>query len=223
MVVSVAHLSRRYGKGDAAVTALDDVSLEVGDGEFLALMGPSGSGKSTLLNLLGALDRPTSGRVEVGGRDVARLSPRDASRFRRREIGFVFQSFNLLPRMSVLENVALPLVFEGVAAAERHRRAAALLDDLGLTPRASHRPGTLSGGERQRVAIARALVNGPALLLADEPTGNLDSRNAAVAMELLAQLNRERGQTIIVITHDPEVAAHARRTLHMRDGRILDS
>ncbi|HEV3232018.1 MAG TPA: ABC transporter ATP-binding protein [Candidatus Dormibacteraeota bacterium] len=219
--VRLAGVDRHYGRGDGAVAALDGVTMAVEAGEFLALMGPSGSGKSTLLNLVGALDQATAGTIEVGGRDIGRLSPREAARYRRREVGFVFQSFNLLPRLTVLENVAMPLMFEGVASAERLRRAGEVLGELGLAGRREHRPGTLSGGEKQRVAIARALVNRPLLLLADEPTGNLDSRNAATAMELLGQLNRDRGQTIILITHDAEVAGHATRILHMRDGRIV--
>ncbi len=220
LAVDLENVGRRYGQGESTVVALDGASLGVSEGEFLALMGPSGSGKSTLLNLVGALDRPTSGRVVVGGRDISTLSAREAARYRRREVGFIFQSFNLLPRLSVLENVALPLMFEGMARDERERRARAMLGELGLERRLTHQPGTLSGGERQRVAIARALVNNPRVLLADEPTGNLDSRNAGAAMDLLADLNRTRGQTIILITHDPEVAAVAERVVRMRDGRI---
>ena len=214
-------VSRVYGKGDGAVTALDNVNVEIAAGEFLALMGPSGSGKSTLLHLVGALDRPSSGRIEVGGTDIANLSPRDAARYRRREVGFIYQNFNLLPRLTVLENVAMPLLFEGMARGERERRATAVLEELGMGPRLKHTPGTLSGGERQRVAIARALVNQPRLLLADEPTGNLDSTNAAAAMALLAELNQDRGQTIVLITHDADVARAAGRVLRMRDGRLM--
>ena len=215
-------VTRRYGSGAGTVAALDSVTMDVGVGEFLAIMGPSGSGKSTLLNLVGALDRPTAGRVVVGGRDVAALDAKAAARYRRREVGFIFQSFNLLPRLTVLENVAFPLLLDGVAKAERERRARAELDALALVDRSSHLPGTLSGGEKQRVAIARALVNRPRLLLADEPTGNLDSRNAAAVVELLVELNRAQGQTIVLITHNPEVAAAAGRTVRMRDGRLID-
>ena len=203
--------------------ALDDVSIVVPDGEFLAVMGPSGSGKSTLLNLVGALDSPDSGSILVGGRDIAGLSVKEASRFRRDEVGFVFQSFNLLPRLTVLENVAMPLMFDGVSPAERNARARDVLSELGMGHRLAHRPPTLSGGEKQRVAISRALVNQPRLLLADEPTGNLDSRNAEAAMEVLTQLNRDRGQTIVLITHEAEVARHASRVVHMRDGRFIDA
>jgi putative ABC transport system ATP-binding protein len=198
------------------------VSLAVPEGEFLAIMGPSGSGKSTLLNLVGALDRPDSGSIVVGGRDITALSVKESARYRREQVGFVFQSFNLLPRLSVLENVAMPLMFDGVATSERTSRAAAVLDELGMGHRVSHRPPTLSGGEKQRVAIARALVHQPRLLLADEPTGNLDSRNAEAAMEVLSQLNRDRGQTIVLITHEADVARHASRVVHMRDGRFVD-
>ena len=215
-------VERTYGRGDSEVHALQRVSLMVAEGEFIAIMGPSGSGKSTLLNLVGALDRPTAGRILAGGRDVAGLSAREAARYRRREVGFVFQSFNLLPRLTVLENVALPLMFEGVVPAERDRKARGLLEDLGLGGRLRHKPGTLSGGEKQRVAIARALVNDPHVLLADEPTGNLDSKNAEAAMELLVELNRTRRQTIFLITHEADVARHASRVVHMRDGRVTD-
>jgi len=221
-IVEVRNVVRQYGRGDGAVRALDDVSLSVADGEFLAIMGPSGSGKSTLLNLVGALDRPDSGSIVVGGRDIASLSVKEASRYRRAEVGFVFQSFNLLPRMSVLENVAMPLMFDGVPAAERAASAGQALTELGMAHRLKHRPPTLSGGERQRVAIARALVHRPRLLLADEPTGNLDSRNAEAALELLGDLNRDRAQTIILITHEAEVARHAGRVVHMRDGRFVE-
>ena len=221
--VALQGVGRRYGGGTNEVAALTDVSLEVCEGEFVAIMGPSGSGKSTLLNLIGALDRPSSGRIVVGGRDIVALSAKDAARYRRQEIGLVFQSFNLLPRLTVLENVALPLMFDGVAPTERARRAADVLESLGLSERLHHHPPTLSGGEKQRVAIARALINRPRLLLADEPTGNLDSRTAATAMHLLRELNHARGQTIILITHDAEIAATAGRIVRMRDGRIGDA
>jgi putative ABC transport system ATP-binding protein len=221
--IELDHVERTYGKGDSEVHALQRVSLAVWPGEFIAIMGPSGSGKSTMLNLIGALDRPSAGRILAGGRDVATLSVRDAARYRRREVGFVFQSFNLLPRLTVLENVVLPLMFDGAAPAERDQKARGLLHDLGLGGRLQHKPGTLSGGEKQRVAIARALVNDPRILLADEPTGNLDSKNAEAAMELLVDLNRSRGQTIFLITHEAEVARHASRIVHMRDGRITDA
>lgn len=222
-VVELSGVVRQYGRGDSAVRALDDVTLRVEDGEFVAIMGPSGSGKSTLLNLVGALDRPDAGTISVGGSNVAKLGEREAARFRRTQVGFVFQSFNLLPRLTVLENVAMPLMFAGVLPGERRQRAEAILRDLDMGHRLTHRPPTLSGGEKQRVAIARALVGRPSLLLADEPTGNLDSRNAEGVMALLDDLNRSRGQAILLITHEPEVARHAVRTVHMRDGRIVDA
>src|SRR5207245_7431094 len=189
--------------------------------EFVAIMGPSGSGKSTLLNLVGALDRPSGGRVLVGGRDISRLTPKDAARYRRREVGFIFQSFNLLPRQTVLENVIAPLMFDSVGPAERRERATEALRRLGMEDRLLHRPATLSGGEQQRVAIARALIGRPRVLLADEPTGNLDSRNAAAVQDLLRGLH-EDGQTILLITHDAGVAANAGRMVHTLDGRIVD-
>ena len=221
--MELRNVVRQYGRGDSAVRALDDVTLTVADGEFLAIMGPSGSGKSTLLNLVGALDRPDQGSIAVGGRDIAGLSVKESARYRREEVGFIFQSFNLLARLSVLENVAMPLMFDGVPPSERTTRARAMLEELGMGHRLQHRPPTLSGGEKQRVAIARALVHQPRLLLADEPTGNLDSRNAESAMELLTQLNRDRGQAIVLITHEADVARHATRVVHMRDGRIVDT
>ncbi len=221
-VVRLENVSRTYAAGQEGVNALEDISFDVATGEFVAIMGPSGSGKSTLLNLIGALDSPTAGRVIVDGHDISTLSVREAARYRRREVGFVFQSFHLLPRLNVLENVALPLMLDGISRSERLQRASATLADLAMAARLGHRPNALSGGEKQRVAIARALVNTPRLLLADEPTGNLDSRNAAVVMDLLAELNRIKGQTIILITHNPEVAAVADRTVRLRDGHIVD-
>jgi ABC-type lipoprotein export system ATPase subunit len=219
--VSLEHVSRTYPVGQAGVTALDDVSLQVAEGEFLAVMGPSGSGKSTLLNLIGALDAPTSGHIVVGGRDIGTLSVKEAARYRRREVGFVFQSFHLLPRLTVLENVALPLMLDGVAPRERARRAEEALTRLGMAARLGHSPTALSGGEKQRAAIARALINNPRLLLADEPTGNVDSRTAEVVMDLLVALNRSRGQTVVLITHNPEVATRAHRIVHLRDGALV--
>ena len=223
MATSLDSVSRTYGHGRTRVTALDDVSLQIHDGDFLAVMGPSGSWKSTLLNVIGALDRPDDGRIVVDGRDITALNARDAARYRRRSVGFVFQSFNLLPRLSALENVALPLMFEGVREGERKRRAAALLDELGMGGRLEHRPSALSGGEKQRVAIARALVTAPDLILADEPTGNLDSATANTVMQLISDLNHSRRQTVLLITHDAQVASHADRAVRMRDGRLLDA
>ena len=222
MATSLESVTRVYGQGSSSVKALDDVSLRIGDGEFVAVMGPSGSGKSTLLNVIGALDRPNRGRVVVDGQDIARLDARAAARYRRRSVGFIFQSFNLLPRLTVLENVGLPLMFEGIGPRERMRRAAAVLNEIGMGDRLGHRPPTLSGGEKQRAAIARALIASPDLLLADEPTGNLDSNTATTVMRLIADLNRSRGQTVLLITHDPQVASYARRVVRMRDGRVID-
>jgi putative ABC transport system ATP-binding protein len=223
VAVTLESVSRTYGQGKSQVTALEDISLEVCEGEFVAVMGPSGSGKSTLLNIIGALDRPNRGRIVVEGQNIASLDPRSAARYRRRSVGFVFQSFNLLPRLTVLENVALPLMFEGTAPAPRMKRAARILEELGMQDRINHRPATLSGGEKQRVAIGRALVNDPYLILADEPTGNLDSKTASVVLGLLSELNHSRGQTVLLITHDAGIAAHADRIVQMRDGRIIDT
>jgi putative ABC transport system ATP-binding protein len=215
-LVCARGLSRSYPDGQ--VHAVADVNLEVERSEYVAIMGSSGSGKSTLLNLLGALDRPTSGEVFFEGRPLSAL--RDLDRFRARKLGFVFQSFHLLPTLTAAENVQVPL-FEGpLGARQRAARALGLLRDVGLEHRAAHRPGRLSVGERQRVAVARALANDPVLLLADEPTGNLDSHTAAEVLDLFDRLHRERGVTLVVVTHGAEVAARAQRTLHMRDGRL---
>jgi putative ABC transport system ATP-binding protein len=220
VVVRATGLTRRYEMGDATVNALRGVDLEIARGEFVALVGPSGSGKSTVLNLVGGLDRPTSGEVWVNGVEVSGSDERALTRHRRHQVGFVFQSFNLLPRLTAEENVALPLMFSGVPEKERRARARSLLSRVGLEPRLSHRPTQLSGGEQPRVAIARALVGEPALLLADEPTGNLDTVTGAGIMQLLKELNRERRLTALVVTHDPEVAAYASRVLRLRDGCV---
>jgi len=216
-MVFVSDVHREFDGG--AVRALRGVSLTVRAGEFVAIMGPSGCGKSTLLHVVGALDRPTSGTLRLAGADLAGL--RDLSRFRARTVGFVFQSFHLLPTLTAVENVQMPMFEMGWPAAERRRRAGALLDAVKLGHRANHRPGHLSGGERQRVAIARSLANGPQLLLADEPTGNLDSGSAGEIMALLESIHRERGMTLVVVTHEASVAARAGRTVHMVDGRIV--
>jgi putative ABC transport system ATP-binding protein len=192
-------------------------------GDYLAIVGPSGSGKSTLMHLLGGLDRPTSGQLLIGGRDVSRLSAPEMAALRNRTIGFVFQSFHLLPRSSAVDNVALPLVYAGVRAGERRRRAAEMLDRVGLGHRLRHRPNQLSGGEQQRVAIARALIGAPRLLLADEPTGNLDSATGAEVLALLESLNAESGVAVVLVTHDHEVAARARREIRMRDGLVVSA
>ena len=219
-VFSAHGLARSYLLGDAEVRALDGVDLEIGAGELVVVAGPSGSGKSTLLHLLGALDAPDAGRVAVEGRDLAALTERERTLLRRRRLGFVFQAFHLVPVLSALENVELPLVVDGVGARERRARATATLESVGLGARLGHRPDRLSGGERQRVAIARALVHRPRAVLADEPTGNLDSVNAGRVFDLLAGLGREAGATIVVATHDPSLVARAGRVVRLRDGRI---
>jgi putative ABC transport system ATP-binding protein len=218
-VIEAEGMARTYRLGTADVRALRGVDLRVARGEFVALMGPSGSGKSTLMHLLGCLDRPTGGTYRLEGRDVSRLSRDDRARVRSTRIGFVFQTFNLLPRLSALENVALPLLYQG-GVGDACQRAADALARVKLAHRAGHRPSELSGGECQRVAIARALVAQPAIILADEPTGNLDSATGGRIMDLLATLNAE-GRTLLVVTHDAQVAGHAGRVITMRDGRIV--
>ncbi len=219
-VVRAVGLARRYKMGDSFVDALRGVDLTVARGEFVALVGPSGSGKSTVLNLIGGLDRPTSGQVWINGTELSSSDERTLTRHRRQHVGFVFQSFNLLPRLTAEENVALPLMFGGIPEKKRHTRARALLERVGLEPRLAHRPTQLSGGERQRVAIARALVGQPVLLLADEPTGNLDTAIGAEIMALLKELNRDEGLTLLVVTHDPEVAVFSDRIVKLRDGQV---
>jgi len=219
--VEAHEVTRTYQLDGLAVPALRGVSLTVPAGDYAAIVGPSGSGKSTLMHLLGGLDRPTTGTLLLAGRDVAGLGPADLAALRNRTIGFVFQAFHLLPRTSAVDNVALPLVYAGLRAGERRRRASDVLDRVGLGHRLKHRPNQLSGGEQQRVAIARALVTSPSLLLADEPTGNLDSATGAEVLALLEELNRESGVAVVLVTHDHEVAARARRQIRMRDGRIV--
>ena len=219
-VVRAVELTRHYQMGDTTIEALRDVDLAIARGEFVALAGPSGSGKSTLLNLLGGLDRPTSGQIWIDGTELSVSDERTLTRHRREHVGFVFQSFNLLPRLTAVENVALPLMFSNVPEKKRLAMARKLLERVGLGARLAHRPTQLSGGEQQRVAIARALAGQPVLLLADEPTGNLDTVTGGEIMALLRELNRERGLTLLVVTHDPEIARFAGRVVRLRDGQV---
>ena len=219
-VIRLERVFKSYSVGELALPVLRGIDLTIDSGEFVAIMGASGSGKSTLMNIMGCLDRPSSGRYLLAGRDVSRLGRAQLASVRNELLGFVFQSFNLLPRTSSLENVALPLVYSGVPARERRARAAAALRGVGLAERMGHHPNQLSGGQQQRVAIARALVNHPSIILADEPTGNLDSATGVEIMEILHQLN-VAGKTIIMVTHEDDIAAHAQRTIHMKDGRVV--
>ncbi len=221
-IVVTQGLTKVYGEGAAAVTALDDVTLTVEDGEFAAVMGPSGCGKSTLLHLIGGLDRPTSGKVFVDGQDLTELSDDQLTRLRRKRLGFVFQFFNLIPVLTATENAALPLILDGVRPARADHFANEWLDKLGLADRKHARPDELSGGEQQRVAISRALASDPALLLADEPTGNLDSHSSEAIAKVLRQVSDDYGQAIIMVTHDPRIAAFADRIVFLKDGRIVD-
>ncbi|MBI3658991.1 ABC transporter ATP-binding protein [Candidatus Acetothermia bacterium] len=222
MVVEAKDVTKVYQMGKVEVRALDGVSLAIKQGEFVAIMGPSGSGKSTLLNLIGCLDRPTTGELHIAGTDIAKLSDRKLAQIRGKQIGFVFQTFNLIPRISALQNVLLPMSFVNTfSPAERVKRAQQILDSVGLGQRMKHFPNELSGGERQRVAIARALANNPSVILADEPTGNLDTKTGRAIMELFKSLNQQ-GRTIVLVTHDPNVAANADRIIHVMDGRIQD-
>ncbi len=220
-VVEFRGIEKIYGRDDYAVRALDGVDLKIRRGEFVSIMGASGSGKSTAMNVIGCLDSPTAGTYLFRGVDVARLDPDGRALLRRHFIGFVFQGFNLLARTSALENVELPLVYRRVPARERRRQALAALELVGLADRATHTSAEMSGGQKQRVAIARALVTNPSLLLADEPTGNLDSTRSVEIMELLADLNQERGITIVMVTHEAEMAAFGSRVIHFRDGKIV--
>jgi putative ABC transport system ATP-binding protein len=218
-MIRVRGLSKAYRTGAGVVMALHDVDLDISAGEFVAVMGPSGSGKSTFMNLIGCLDHPTSGSYLLDGEEVADLRGKRVAELRNRQIGFVFQQFNLLPRASALENVALPLLYAGVSRAERLRRAAAMLEAVGLSERLQHRPAELSGGQQQRVAIARALINDPSVILADEPTGALDSATSGEIMALLRSFN-DRGQTVVFVTHESDIAAYAHRVVGFRDGTV---
>ena len=218
-IIRIEGLERRYDMGGEIIHALRGVSLTISRNEYVAIMGPSGSGKSTMMNVLGCLDTPDAGSYWLNGHEVSQLSDDALARVRNKEIGFVFQTFNLLPRASALHNVELPLVYAGVSAAERSERARQALDRVGLGDRMYHRPNELSGGQRQRVAIARALVNLPSILLADEPTGNLDSSTSEEIMRVFADLH-VAGQTVIMVTHEPDIAAHAERVVVLRDGRV---
>jgi putative ABC transport system ATP-binding protein len=220
VIARATDVARVYPTGATAVAALAGVTLDVRRGEFLAVMGPSGSGKSTLLNILAGLERPTRGTVVVDGDDLATLDEAALARYRREKVGMIFQAFNLLPRYRVIENVALPLVFAGIERETRLDRARAVLERLGMGPRADHRPSQLSGGEMQRTAIARAIVTEPRVLLADEPTGNLDSANGEALLTLIGELHA-RGQTVVIVTHDAAIAARAQRIVRMRDGLIV--
>ncbi len=221
VVVKLDNVWKIYKTGKIEYPALRGLNLQVKEGEFVSVMGPSGSGKSTLLNIIGALDRPTRGKVVIAGRDLSSLDDEELAVFRRNVIGFVFQTFNLIPRLTAAENVEVPMIANGVPIRDRVKRAMMLLRIVGMEEFARHKPMELSGGQQQRVAIARALANDPKIILADEPTGNLDTANKKVVMHLLKKLNKEQGKTIIVVTHDPEVAAIADRIVYIRDGKIV--
>jgi putative ABC transport system ATP-binding protein len=220
-MIRTEHLTKIYRMGDTEVYALNDVNLDIEEGEFVAVIGPSGSGKSTLLNMIGCLDKPTSGSVYIDNVNTATLNENQLAEIRRKKIGFIFQQFNLVHTLNAVENVALPLFFSGVRRDLRLKRAAELLESVGLGNRVYHKPSELSGGQQQRVAIARALSNDPEVVIADEPTGNVDSETGNTIMDVLQGLNKE-GRTIIVVTHDPEIAARATRTQRMRDGKLFE-
>ena len=219
-MIRIRDLTRRYQTGDQEIRALDGVSLDIAEGEFVAIMGASGSGKSTLMNILGCLDTPSSGSYEFEGLPLDRYDDEELARIRNQKIGFVFQSFNLLPRTTALANVELPMLYAGIPPAERQRRALDALAQVGLAERKDHKPNELSGGQQQRVAIARAIVSDPTFLICDEPTGDLDRQSAEEILQLLQQLNREHGKTIIMVTHDPKAAEYATHTVHLDKGEL---
>ncbi len=220
MMISLTNIIKRYKMGEDEFMALAGVDLTIERNEYVALIGPSGSGKSTLMNLLGCLDTPSEGKYVLNGRDTSTMNDNELAKVRNQEIGFIFQSFHLLPRMSVLHNVMQPLVYRGIPSSERVKMASQALDKVGLSHRMGHRPNQLSGGQRQRVAVARALVGNPSILLADEPTGNLDSKTSEEIMALFDELHQQ-GQTVIVVTHEPDIAAHCHRTIRVSDGKIV--
>ena len=219
-LIEIRDVSKIYTLGDNQVNALNGVNLDIDSGEFIAIIGPSGSGKSTLMHILGCLDTPSSGTITIDGIPISSASGKDLPTIRNQKIGFVFQFFNLLPKLNILQNVELPMVYAGVGGAERHQRSRAALESVGLGDRLKHRPGQLSGGQTQRAAIARALVNNPKIILADEPTGNLDTHTGETILEIFRGLHRE-GRTIAIVTHDPEIAAIAQRQVEIRDGRVV--
>jgi putative ABC transport system ATP-binding protein len=218
-VIAIKNISKKYVMGEQIIAALKDVSLTIIRNEYVALMGPSGSGKSTLMNILGCLDTPTSGSYLLNGKEVSKMEDDELAYIRNKEIGFVFQTFNLLPRLTALENVALPLVYAGMSSAERKERSEHVMELVGLKERMDHKPNQLSGGQRQRVAIARALVNNPSIILADEPTGNLDTKTSYEIMHIFEEINN-KGNTVILVTHEEDIAKHARRIMRLRDGLI---
>jgi len=220
-MIKLENVVKVYATGEISLTALKGISMDIKPGEFVSIMGPSGCGKSTLMNILGCLDRMTSGKYILNGRDISGLSDNELAEIRCREIGFVFQSFNLLPRMTILENVELPMVYAGIPRKERRERALAALERVDLSNRIKHRPNEISGGQKQRVAIARAIVNNPSIILADEPTGNLDTKVTKEIMKIIQKLNDD-GATIVLVTHEPDVAQYSKRIIHMLDGEIID-
>lgn len=220
MIIEIDGLNKIYDTGVVKVNALVNINLNIERNEYVAVMGASGSGKSTLMNILGCLDRPTSGKYILDGSDVSSLSGNQLAAIRNKKIGFVFQAFNLLPRLTILQNVELPMVYSGVPAGERHKRALAALEKVGLSERVKHKPNEISGGQKQRVAIARSLINNPSIILADEPTGNLDSKSSYEIMEIFEALNNE-GVTIVLVTHEPDIAAFTKRNILFRDGQII--